>query len=49
MIFKCSGVDGRIVVGVDKVVVDVKFGLMLLVMSGLFKGEIEKVLDKVLV
>ncbi|MCP1652051.1 polyhydroxyalkanoic acid system family protein [Pseudomonas sp. GD04087] len=48
LLFKRSGVDGRIEVGADKVAVDVKLGLMLSAMGGLLKGEIERALDKAL-
>ena len=48
LIFKRSGVDGRIEVGDDLVAVEVKLGLLLSAMGGMLKGEIERALDKAL-
>ncbi|MGE8496687.1 MAG: polyhydroxyalkanoic acid system family protein [Pseudomonas sp.] len=44
--FKRSGADGSIVVGEDRVQVQLKLGLLLSAMSGSIKREIEQVLDK---
>ncbi|RJG13118.1 polyhydroxyalkanoic acid system protein [Pseudomonas cavernicola] len=47
--FKRSGAEGRIVVGDDRVRVELSLGLLLSAMSGTIKREIEKGLDEYLV
>ncbi|MCY1266141.1 putative polyhydroxyalkanoic acid system protein (PHA_gran_rgn) [compost metagenome] len=49
LVFQRSGVDGRIDVSEDRVVVDIKLGLLLSAMGGVLKSEIERGLDKALV
>ena len=44
--FKRSGADGRIDVSEDRVHLQLNLGLLLSVMSGKIKSEIEEVLDR---
>ena len=45
---KRSGAHGSIVIGDDSIRVDLKLGIMLSIMGGSIKSEIEKALDKAL-
>ncbi|MBO3277822.1 polyhydroxyalkanoic acid system family protein [Pseudomonas schmalbachii] len=49
LVFQRTGVDGRIDVSEDRVVVDIRLGLLLSAMGGVLKSEIERGLDKALV
>ncbi len=44
--FKRSGVDGHIVVGQDRVCVELRLGLLLSALGGTIRHEIEEALDK---